>query len=82
MAHVVRAWRGLANDSFLCPDCRTRTTTQVILSRGAGAVQDGATRQTKIIGSDRLVSVEPLLKRRGRYASRNLLVLIPKLIGR
>ncbi|PYS39213.1 MAG: hypothetical protein DMG14_14885 [Acidobacteria bacterium] len=41
------------------------TATQVFLSRGTGAVQNG-TRQTKIIGSDRLVSVETLAETDGQ----------------
>jgi DNA-binding beta-propeller fold protein YncE len=60
MAHVVRAWRASRTIRFLVLIVVLGTTTQVILSRGAGAVQNGAARQTKIIGSDRLVSVEPL----------------------
>src|SRR2546421_12939360 len=40
--------------------------TRAVLSRGAGAVRNGAARQTKVIGSDRLVSVEPLAETDGQ----------------
>src|SRR5438552_6285327 len=65
MAHVVRAWRASRMVRFLVLITVLGTTTRVILSRGAGAVQNGAARQTKIIGSERLVSVEPLTETDG-----------------
>jgi len=60
MAHVVRAWRASRMIRFLVLIAVLGTTAQVILSRGAGPAQDGISRKTKIIGSERLVSVEPL----------------------
>jgi DNA-binding beta-propeller fold protein YncE len=65
MAHVVRAWRASRTIRFLVLIVVFGTTTQVILSRGAGPVQGGVARQTKIIGSERLVSVEPLTETEG-----------------
>src|SRR5260370_16202418 len=65
MAHVVRAWRASRTIRFLVLIAVLGTGAQVILSRGAGAVQGGAVRQTQIIGSDRLVSVEPLAETDG-----------------
>ncbi len=74
MAHVVRAWRASRMIRFLVLITVLGTTTRVILSRGAGAVQNGAARQTKIIGSERLVSVEPLTETDGE-------ICIPEPVG-
>ena len=65
MAHVARAWRASRTIRFLVMIALFGTATQVFLSRGTGAVQNG-TRQTKIIGSDRLVSVETLAETDGQ----------------
>ena len=59
MAHVVRAWRSSRMIRLIVLLALLATATQLVLSRESGLVQEG-TRQTKIIGSDRLVSVEPL----------------------
>jgi len=59
MAHVVRAWRSSRMVRLFVLLALLGTVTQLVLSRERGLVQDG-TRQTKVIGSDRLVSVEPL----------------------
>src|SRR5437016_10483506 len=76
MAHVVRAWRASRTIRFLVLIAVLGTTAQVILSRGAVAVQNGTARQTKIIGSDRLVSVEPLAETDGAQ------ICVPEPIGR
>src|SRR5438093_97548 len=60
MAHVIRAWRTLRAIRFLVLTAVLATTTHVIVSWSAGAVQNGAVRQTTVIGGERLVSVEPL----------------------
>ena len=63
MAHVFRAWRAWRTIRFLVPIAVLGIATQAILSRGSGAAEtgaNGATRPIKIIGSERLVSVEPL----------------------
>src|SRR6266446_1400226 len=59
MAHVVRAWRSSRMIRLIVLLALLGTATQLVLSRESGLVQEG-TRQTKIIGSDRLVSVELL----------------------
>ena len=74
MAHVVRAWRASRMIRFLVLITVLGTTTRVILSRRAGAVQNGAARQTKIIGGERLVSVEPLTETDGE-------ICIPEPVG-
>jgi hypothetical protein len=57
---VIRAWRSSRMIRFLVLTAVLGTATQLIHSRGAGAVENKAARQTRIIGSDRLVSVERL----------------------
>ena len=59
MTHVVRAWRTSRTIRLFVLIALLGTATQLVLSRERGAVQDG-TRQTKVIGSERLVSIEPL----------------------
>src|SRR5215510_5641984 len=59
MIHVVRAWRTSRTIRFFVLIALPGVVTQAVLSRGSGAVQ-GVPRQTKMIGSDRLVSIEPL----------------------
>src|SRR5215471_10646988 len=59
MAHVVRAWRASRMMRWFVVLALLGTATQRVMSRESGLVQDGA-RQTKLIGSERLVSVEPL----------------------
>src|SRR5260370_29400092 len=81
MAHVVRAWRASRTIRFLVLIALLGTTTQVILSRGGGAGQNGAARQTKIIGSDHLVSVEPLAERDGEICIPEPVASNPKLIA-
>src|SRR5262249_60758362 len=64
MARVVRAWRMSRTIPlfvllvFLC------TAVQLVMLRGSGLVQDGTIR-TKVIGSDRLVAIEPLAEAGG-----------------
>src|SRR5215467_2266935 len=57
---VIRAWRSSRMIRFLVLTAVLGTATQLIHLRGAGAVENKAARQTRIIGSDRLVSVERL----------------------
>src|SRR5437016_5928829 len=59
MAHVVRAWRGARTIRLFVLVVLLGTATQLVLSRESGLVQPG-TRQTKIAGQERLVSIEPL----------------------
>jgi DNA-binding beta-propeller fold protein YncE len=59
MAHVVRAWRTSRVVRLLVLIALLGTATQLVLSRESGLVPEG-TRQTKMIGSERLVSAEPL----------------------
>ena len=59
MTQLVRAWRTSRAIRLLVLIALFATGTQLVLSRESRALQDG-TRQTKIIGKDRLVSVEPL----------------------
>jgi len=58
MAHVVRTWRTSRVRLFVLI-VLFGTATQLVLSRESGQVQPG-TPQTKVIGQDRLVSIEPL----------------------
>jgi DNA-binding beta-propeller fold protein YncE len=58
MAHVVRAWRTSRIIRLFVLLVLLGTATQIVLSRESGLLQRG-TRQLKI-GSDRLVSIEPL----------------------
>jgi DNA-binding beta-propeller fold protein YncE len=57
MTHVVRAWRTSRTIRLLVLICAFGAATQLLLSEGSRAVQ---TRQTKMIGAERLVSVEQL----------------------
>jgi DNA-binding beta-propeller fold protein YncE len=59
MSHVSRAWRSSRTLRLLVLVVLFGAATQAVLSRERGAVQ-GGTRQTQVIGSERLVSVEPL----------------------
>src|SRR5438128_490729 len=59
MSHVVRAWRASRTVRLLVLVALFGTATQLVLSQDSRVVQNGA-RQTKMIGADRLVSVEPL----------------------
>src|SRR5437899_11716648 len=65
MAHGVRAWRTSRVIRFLILTAVRATTTHAIVSRGAGEAQNGAGRQTTVIGSERLVSIEPLAEQSG-----------------
>src|SRR5215470_12559910 len=81
MAHVVRAWRASRMIRFLVLIAVLGTTTRVILSGGAGAAQREGARQTKIIGSDRLVSVEPLAEMNGEICVPEPVRANPELIA-
>src|SRR5260221_8118537 len=59
MTHVVRAWRTSRTVRLLVLVALFGTATQLVLSQDSRVVQNGA-RQTKRIGADRLVSIEPL----------------------
>src|SRR5437667_12907321 len=59
MTHVVRAWRTSRTVRLLVLVALFAAATQLVLSQDSRVVQNGA-RQTKMIGADRLVSVEPL----------------------
>src|SRR5213083_2677232 len=59
MSHVVRAWRTSRMIRLFVLMALLGTATPLVRSRESGLIQ-GGTRQTKMIGSDRLVSVEPL----------------------
>ena len=59
MTHVIRAWRTSRTLRFFVLIALLGIATQAILSRGSGTVEGGPL-QTKMIGSERLVSVEPL----------------------
>src|SRR5947207_15072290 len=59
MAHVVQAWRTSRTIRVFVLVALFGIVTQLLLSQENREVQNG-TRQTKLIGSDRLVSVEPL----------------------
>src|SRR5947208_10271328 len=65
MARVIRTWRTSRAIRFLVLTAVLATTTHVIVSWSAGAVQSGAVRQTTVIGGERLVSVEPLAEQSG-----------------
>ncbi len=65
MARVIRTWRTSRAIRFLVLTAVLATTTHVIVSWSAGAVQSGAVRQTTVIGGERLVSVEPLTEQNG-----------------
>ena len=81
MAHVVRAWRASRTIRFLVLIAVLGTTAQVILSRGAGAAQNGTARQTQVIGSERLVSVEPLAETDGEICVPEPVAANPQLIA-
>src|ERR1051326_9219527 len=59
MTHIFRAWLGSLTIQLLTAVALFATATQLLLSQGSHAVQKGA-RQTKLIGAERLVSVEPI----------------------
>jgi DNA-binding beta-propeller fold protein YncE len=59
MTHVVRAWRTSRTLRFFVLIALLGIATQVVLPRGTGTVKGGPV-QTKMIGTERLVSVEPL----------------------
>ena len=59
MTPVVRAWHSSRTIRLFVLIALLGTAAQLVLSQGSHVVQDG-TRQTKVIGSDRLVSVQPL----------------------
>jgi DNA-binding beta-propeller fold protein YncE len=59
MTHVDRAWRASRMIRLLVLIILVGTATQAVLSRENKAAQTG-TRQTTVIGRERLVSVEPL----------------------
>src|SRR5690242_1132822 len=59
MTHMVRAWRASRTTRLLLAVALFAAATQLVLSQDSRVVQKGA-RQTKTIGADRLVSVEPL----------------------
>jgi DNA-binding beta-propeller fold protein YncE len=65
MSHVSRAWRSSRTLRLLVLFVLLVAATQALLSRERAPVQ-GGTRQTKIIGSERLVSVEPLSQNDGQ----------------
>src|SRR3989449_3529941 len=89
MARVIRTWRTSRAIRFLVLTAVLATTTHVIVSWSAGAVQSGAVRQTTVIGGERLVSVEPLTEQNGELcvpepvgADRQLIVsLLPQQSG-
>src|SRR5262245_14779189 len=58
MTHVVRAWRHSPRIRLFVLLALVGTVTQLLLSQDR-VVRDGI-RQTKVIGRDRLVSVQPL----------------------
>src|SRR2546425_1803182 len=59
MTHVVRAWRTSRTIRLFVLIALLGIATQLVLSQESRIVQN-STRQTKMIGTDRLVSVEPL----------------------
>jgi DNA-binding beta-propeller fold protein YncE len=59
MTHVVRAWRTSRTLRFFVLIALLGIATQAVLSRGSGTVEGGPL-QTKMIGRERLISVEPL----------------------
>ena len=64
MARVVRAWRMSRTIPLFVLLVFLGTVMQLVMLRGSGLVQDGTTR-TKVIGSDRLVAIEPLAEAGG-----------------
>ena len=63
MAHVIRVWRTSRTICLFVLVALLGTVTQLLLSQES-RVPNG-TRQTKLIGSERLVSVEPLSEMNG-----------------
>src|SRR5262245_28974100 len=59
MAHVVRAWRSSRMIRLFVLVVLLGAATQRVMSRESGLVQ-GVNQQTKVIGSDRLVSVQQM----------------------
>src|SRR5262249_19801388 len=59
MTYVVRAWRTSRTVRFFVLIALLGIATQVVVPRGTGTVK-GEPLQTKTIGTERLVSVEPL----------------------
>src|SRR5262245_22681139 len=59
MAHVIRVWRTSRTIRFCVLVAILGTVTQIVSSQENRFIQTAA-RQTKLIGSERLVSVEPL----------------------
>lgn len=59
MSHVVRAWRASRTTRLIVAVALFVAAAQLVLSQDSRVVQSAA-RQTKMIGADRLVSVEPL----------------------
>src|SRR3989454_8837364 len=81
MAHLVRAGRASRMIRFLVLLAVGGFAPQAVLSRGAGAVRNGAARQTKVIGSDRLLSVEPLAETDGQMCVPESVAASPELIA-
>src|SRR5262249_11068621 len=65
MAHVIRAWRTSRAIQFFVVTAVLGTTARVSVLWSAGSAQNGAVRQTTVIGGERLVSVEPLSEQSG-----------------
>src|SRR5437868_14788663 len=59
MSHVVGAWRASRTARLLVLVALFGAATQLVLSQDSRVVQNRV-RQTKMIGAERLVSVEPL----------------------
>jgi DNA-binding beta-propeller fold protein YncE len=66
MAHITRVWRTSLAVRLSVLIVLFGTATQLVLSRESRLIQNG-TSQTKIIGKDRLVSVEPLPEMNGEF---------------
>src|SRR2546427_10085540 len=81
MAHLFRAWRASRMIRFLVLMAVGGIATQAVLSRGAGAGRNGAARQTKVIGRDRLVSGEPLAETDGQMCVSEAVAGSPRLIA-
>src|SRR5262245_1701823 len=64
MARVVRAWRMSRTIPLFDLLGFLGNVVQLVMLRGSGLVQDGTVR-TKVIGSDRLVAIEPLTETGG-----------------
>ncbi len=62
MAHVVRIWRTSRIIRFFVLVVLFGTATQLLLSRESP--------QTKVIGSERLVSIDPLPTQAAKYVNR------------